>query len=247
MQATAEELEVVRKDDEGADGDEGEQPRHNATAPATPIAHAAPIDTAAIAMSARRGIPVPSGRPLSSSSACAPMPTARKKATSAATSRPGRLRSERGADRDVAQVPDGVRRMQERDVLAQAAGRERVERGPSAGALGHRRRPQTTIPPPRLRRRCCTSSTPAARQRPSNCSIWVSLPELVDARPEEVAHLAPASRDQPPGERQPDARVRAPERSGKPVARNTELEPGDRPPGRTTRDSSDSVAPGSST
>ena len=47
------------------------------------------IETAASAEQHAAGICVDRGRPLSSSSACAPIPTARKKAASAAPSRPG--------------------------------------------------------------------------------------------------------------------------------------------------------------
>ena len=61
------------------------------------------------------------------------------------------LGRKRGADRDVAQVPERVRGVEEGRVVAPAAGGKRVERGPRSGA--HDRRPQMTIPPPRLRRR----------------------------------------------------------------------------------------------
>ena len=64
--------------------------RSTTIAPAIPIATAAPIETTASAARARAtGSAVASGRPFSSSSACAPIPTARKKAASAAPSRPG--------------------------------------------------------------------------------------------------------------------------------------------------------------
>ena len=51
-------------------------------APTTPIAIAPAIETAASATSTPCGIRVARGLPLSSSSACAPIPTARKNAAS---------------------------------------------------------------------------------------------------------------------------------------------------------------------
>src|SRR5260370_23821856 len=45
------------------------------------------MDTTAVAKSSVLSMPVPSGRPCSSSRACAPMPTARKNATSVPPSR----------------------------------------------------------------------------------------------------------------------------------------------------------------
>ena len=50
--------------------------------PTIPIAIAPAIETTASTTSTRSGIRVFSGRPLSSSSACAPIPTARKNAAS---------------------------------------------------------------------------------------------------------------------------------------------------------------------
>ena len=60
----------------------------NSTAPTMPITHAAPIETEASATRTELGMDVSSGRLRSSSSACAPTPTARPKATTAAPSRP---------------------------------------------------------------------------------------------------------------------------------------------------------------
>ena len=60
-------------------------------------------------------------------------------------------RREPRADRDVREVPQRVRRVEQRHVVAPAARGERVERGPRA--VRHVFRPQTTMPPPRLRRR----------------------------------------------------------------------------------------------
>jgi len=68
------------------------------------------------------------------------------------------VRGERRADRDVREVPQRVRRVQQRHVVAPAAALERVERGPY---LLH---PHVTMPPPRLSRFVRTSVTPAARQ-----------------------------------------------------------------------------------
>ena len=53
-----------------------------------PMAHAPAIETAASATSTGLGMPVRSGRPRSSSSAWAPIPTASAKAATAAPSRP---------------------------------------------------------------------------------------------------------------------------------------------------------------
>ena len=58
-----------------------------ATAAATPIAVAAPIETQASAISTPSGIAVRSGRPLSSSSAWAPTPSARANAVSPQSNR----------------------------------------------------------------------------------------------------------------------------------------------------------------
>src|SRR5207248_2345925 len=58
-----------------------------AAAALTPIAHAPASDATAIATSTADGIRVRSGRPFSSSSACAAIPSARKNAISAQSSR----------------------------------------------------------------------------------------------------------------------------------------------------------------
>ena len=54
--------------------------------PMAPSATAPPSPTAAAALKSHVGSAVPSGRPRSSSSACAAMPTARKKASNVAMS-----------------------------------------------------------------------------------------------------------------------------------------------------------------
>src|SRR5207245_3146685 len=72
------------------------------------------------------------------------------------------LGRERGSDYHIAQVPERVRRVEERDVVAPAAARERVERRPcSRTHVSTCFRPQITMAPPTPRRRCRTSSMPA--------------------------------------------------------------------------------------
>ena len=51
------------------------------------------------------------------------------------------VRREGGSDRDVREMPQRVRRMEERQVVPPAARLQRVERRP---ALAHERRPQVT-------------------------------------------------------------------------------------------------------
>ncbi len=79
---------------------------------------------------------------------------------------PGHDRGEAAADHHVREVPGRVRRMQQRHVVAPAAGLERVP-GRSRGRRAHLRDPHMTTPPPRLRRRTSTSTMPAARQSSS--------------------------------------------------------------------------------
>ena len=70
-----------------------------------------------------------SGRPCSSSSAWALMPTARKNAARAAARRFGvNVGRGRRPERHVAQMPGGVRRVKQRDQVAPAARTQRVER-----------------------------------------------------------------------------------------------------------------------
>ena len=54
------------------------------------------------------------------------------------------MRGDRGADRDVREMPQRVRRVQQRDVVAPAAALQRVERRP------YLLRPHVTSPPPTL-------------------------------------------------------------------------------------------------
>ena len=69
------------------------------------------------------------------------------------------VRREGGAHRDVREVPERVRRVEQRDVVAPAASAERVPGGPYFFL-----RPHVTIPPPSESRFARTSSMPASRQ-----------------------------------------------------------------------------------
>ena len=98
-------------------------------APSTPSATAPARPTAASAQSTPSGIRVPSGRPCNSSSACAATPIARKNAIRVSTShRMFTVERDARAHHHVREVPERVRRMQQRPVVAPTAGRERVER-----------------------------------------------------------------------------------------------------------------------
>ncbi len=88
MKAPAGELEVVGQDEEHAEGNEQDEPGLEGNGADDPIAHATPTETAASATSTAPGMLVRSGRPLSSSSACAPIPTASPNAATAAPRRP---------------------------------------------------------------------------------------------------------------------------------------------------------------
>ncbi len=102
----------------------------------TPSATAPAMERAASAASVRPGIRVCSGRPISSSSACAPMPEREEeRGEHEPQPRPRESRRDRGPDSDVAQVPQRVRRMEQRDVVAPASRAQRVERRPRLG--GH--------------------------------------------------------------------------------------------------------------
>ena len=74
------------------------------TAPTRPIEQAPRIETLASPTSIRSGILVRSGRPFSSSRACAPTPTAR---ANAATAAPSRSQAPTGVSRS--QAPTGAR------------------------------------------------------------------------------------------------------------------------------------------
>ena len=74
---------------------------------------------------------VRSGRPCSSSSACAAIAHREEERGDPPHHAVGvEVRREGGADRDVRQVPERVRRVQKRDVVAPAAPHERVPGGP---------------------------------------------------------------------------------------------------------------------
>ena len=106
MEAAAEELEVVRDDDERPDRDEGEQPRLVREAPAMPTAAAPASETTASADERRvAGCASASGRPFSSSSAWAADPDREKEAASRASRPSVEVRRKRGADHDVREVP----------------------------------------------------------------------------------------------------------------------------------------------
>ena len=111
--------------------------------------------------------------------------------------------------------------MEQRHVVAPAAGRERVEGRPR---LGHARRPQTTMPPPRLsggrgrprtRPRARASSSRGSGQRSSNSRML---------RAEEAADLVPAGRDDTAERGAGRRRRRAPRARAGGARRDAELE-----------------------
>ena len=241
VEASAEELEVVRDDDEAAEGDEARAARaSHAIAPT--IADARPRRRSRRAASAderrRRGIRVCSGRPVQLVERVrADADREEERGERGAEPRPGERRRERGADRDIAQVPERVRRVEERDVVAPAARRKRVERRPRLASLTRavpRSRPAAEAQPATR-----TSSTPASRQSAELPVERQSRVEVADARPEEPSHLVPARPDGGPRNGQPDADVQLPGRARQSAARAA---PNSRvatvPPGRTTRASS---------
>ena len=211
-------------------------------APTTPIATAPAIETAASATSTRARDPRPQRPPVELVERVRADPDGEEeRGERRQEAVPGERGSERGADRDVAQVPGRVRRVEERDVVAPAAGRERVERG--AACLSRHALPHMTMPPPRLSRRACTSSMPGLLPEPSQPVRAVTVPEVADARAEEVADLRPARRDA--ARRAPEGRRgrRPPTRPGAAAApgpKNSSIAM--RPPGLTTRASSRIVA-----
>ena len=77
------------------------------------------------------------------------------------------LRRERGPDHDVGQMPQRVRRMEQRDVVAPTTRPQCVER---RARVVHARAPHMTKPPPRLRRFVCTSLIPASLHARSSLS-----------------------------------------------------------------------------
>ena len=87
VEEAAEELEVVREDEKCACGDEREEPERPRQCRADADGDGAADRAEREPQSTRVGIRVASGRPWSSSSACAPIPSARKNAASAASRR----------------------------------------------------------------------------------------------------------------------------------------------------------------
>src|SRR6476646_1562114 len=164
VQAAAEELEVVRDRDERSNSDEGEQPEVRAQryGDADPCCGGKRGDGEHDECPCRDP-----GRERSAVElvermrADAHAEEEREECESEHSGSP--LRSQRRADCDVRQMPQRVRRVQKRDVVAPPTRREGIE-GRSDVAPGHARRPQVTIPPPRLRRCELTSAIPAVRQ-----------------------------------------------------------------------------------
>ena len=160
------ELEVVRGDDERTEGDEGEQPQvvadcaQDADPDRSGDRHRRQGDQRAARDSRLQRPPhqfVEGVR--------ADPDSEEEGAEQQPELRPVEPGGDRGSDRDIAQVPDRVRRVEERDVVAPSAGAQGVEGRPRLG--GHALRPQITMPPPRLSRRTRMSSTPASRHRES--------------------------------------------------------------------------------
>ena len=164
VEGACEQLEVVRDDDEGADGDEDEQPERPRDG-----------DSDADAGRARdrgcRERPEHWWRDARLERSAAQLVQGmrsdahrkRERERRPAEQRPVHSRRECGAHCDVREVPQRVRRVEERDVVAPATRAECIERGPGP-CRRHVRRPQTTIPPPTLKRRAVTSARPASRQ-----------------------------------------------------------------------------------
>ena len=95
VERAAEQLEVVGDDDEAADGDEGEEPQRSLDRDGDADRARRPRSTMRRGWRASAcGIRVCSGRPCSSSSACAPTPIARKNAS---VVQPSSAQSIRGA------------------------------------------------------------------------------------------------------------------------------------------------------
>ena len=167
VEATAEELEVVRNDEEQPDGDEEDQPglerdraheadaaggrnRHGCEPDEHPVGDARAQRTTAQLVE-RVGSDA-DGEGEGGDGCTEPSPRDDG--------------SEAAADHDVGEVPGRVRQVQERDVVTPAARLERVPGRPGR-RHAHRRRPQMTTPPPRLIRRTARSSMPAADQSSS--------------------------------------------------------------------------------
>ena len=169
MKASSEELEVVRDRDECTRNDEEEEPearserdadadrscaceRQDREAEERPSPDAGLQRTSVQLVERMRGNPHPE-----------------EEGDQRETEDPGaEMGRERRADRHIGEMPQGVGRVQQGDVVAPAAGCERVKRRPDGAA--HSRSPQVTIPPPRLRLRDLTCSMPASTQSSSRRS-----------------------------------------------------------------------------
>ena len=192
-------------------------------ATAMPIAAAAEIETTARATSTRggdAGLQRPAAQLVEG--VRADPHRERERERRPAQQRPVHARRERGPDRDVREVPERVRRMEERDVVAPAARTERVERGPRP-RRGHARVPQTTIPPPTLSRRASTSTRPASRHASSRRGSGQSCQKSRMLGPRKRPTPPQPERDDRSGRRQPDSHVELPERPPH-AAREPELE-----------------------
>ena len=194
------------------------------------------------------GIRVRSGRPRSSSSACAPTPEREREGRE----RPARarvqceLRRERRADRDVGEVPERVRRVQQRHVVAPAA-RARARRRRAAPRRSRARGPRRRCRRRGSSRRALHVLDPGLAPELEQAGGRLALVEAADARAEEAPDLVPARRDQRARRRAARRGRRAPT-SGRQTPRgrpNSSI--AIVPPGRTTRASSRRVAAGSST
>ncbi len=128
----------------------------------------------------------------------------------------GRRREGR-AEQHVRQMPCGVGRMEQRQVIAPATGPQRVERGAESHIARDRRIA--------LGRAHDDAAAEAHAPRPDvaearvapvtlDLALRMRAVEALDARTEEGVHLAPLARDQPPRERHDQARIQTPQREG---------------------------------
>ena len=142
VERAAEQLEVVGDDDERADSDERGQPRRvgdravDAEHDGTPDRDGAQPDERAVGDPRLQRVPFQLVERVRSDSD-------REEKRGERDQQPVDLevRREGGSDHDVREMPQRVRRMQQRQVVAPAARLERIERRP---ARAHERRPQVT-------------------------------------------------------------------------------------------------------
>ena len=210
VQATAEELEVVRHGDEWPRRDEGEQPEARAQRDRDADAGCGGrAPRPASADEHRSRIRVWSGRPLSSSSACAATPMPRKNASRPSTDHVA----------SAARAPRRSRRTKDARACTADAATSRSRASPRARARrrrGARCRSRAAAPrdDPTAEAEPCDVAppTPAALPELEQPLLGPARVEVPDARAEEVADLGPAGRDHAAGDRQPDADVELPER-----------------------------------